>query len=182
MKNTAKLVMVGLFMSVVLFSPSVSNAATVEELNTQRIALIEQLISVLQQKVAALIAQLEAQQKQITTIQEPVFGSTKPMPAPFTISVATEFGKGSWANQRGDETGEERFLDGMVRFVITGTYKKATIEYHEKGKAKDGLMDLSFDGIHGYFQPNTEYVYTIEATNDAGQIAHVEGSFKTGKY
>lgn len=184
-------------MWVGLFTPSVSFAATVEE---QRIVLIEQLISVLQQKVAVLIAQLEAQQKQITTINQPVFGSidnmpTQTVPAPFAVTISTEFGKGSWAEYQkrcggtGAETGEgceNRFLDGMVRFAVNGAYKHATIKYHPTGKtptqAENAWMDLAPDGEHGYFQPNTEYTYTIEATNEAGQVAHVEGTFKTGKY
>jgi len=183
MKNTGKLVMVALFVLVSIVAPFNASAATVEELNTQRITLIEQLIEVLQAKVLELTALLEAQNKPVITTSEPVFGSVTPtIVSTPALTVSTEFGSGSWDSRENDD----RFRDGMVKFTINGDYKKATIKYHPTGKtpteAENGEMDLSPDGIHGYFQPSTDYTYTIEATNDAGQVAHVEGSFKTGKY
>ncbi len=178
MRHTGKLLMVALFVVSSVFAPIPAFAATQEELNTQRIELINQLIVILQAKVAELTALLDAQQAQITTINQPVFGSVT-MPTQSAITVSTEFGKGSWDSRENDQ---DRFRDGMVKFIVNSSYKRATIEYHEKGKEKGDLMDLSKDGIHGYFQPNTEYVYTIETTNDAGQVSHVEGTFKTGKY
>ena len=179
MKNTGKLVMVALFLCGAFFTPSISQAATIDE---QRVALIEQLITILQAKVAELVAQLEAQQTQITSINQPVFGSSNmPTQNTYSISVTPEFGAGSWNTREGDD----RFREGMVRFPITGEYKKATIVYYETNKPRkisDAKMDLAPDGVHGYFQPDTEYTYEIDATNDVGQVAHVEGTFKTGKY
>lgn len=182
MKNTGKLVMVALFVLVSIVAPFNASAATVEELNTQRITLIEQLIEVLQAKVLELTAILEAQSKPVIT-SEPVFGSVTPtIVSTPALTVSTSFGSGSWDSRENDD----RFRDGMVKFVVNGDYKKATIKYHPTGKtpteAENAWMDLFPDGIHGYFQPNTQYSYTIEATNEAGQVAHVEGSFKTGKY
>lgn len=183
MKNTGKLVMVALFVLVSIVAPFNASAATVEELNTQRITLIEQLIEVLQAKVLELTAILEAQSKPVITTSEPVFGSVIPtIVSTPALTVSTSFGKGSWDSRENND----RFRDGMVKFVINGDYKKATLTYHESGKvptlAEQGKMDLSPDGIHGYFQPNTSYTYDIGITDMSDKESHVTGEFTTGSY
>lgn len=183
MKNTGKLVMVALFVLVSIVAPFNASAATVEELNTQRITLIEQLIEVLQAKVLELTALLEAQNKPVITTSEPVFGSVTPtIVSTPVLTVSTSFGSGSWDSRENDD----RFRDGMVKFVVNGDYKKATIKYHPTGKtpteAENGEMDLSPDGIHGYFQPNTQYSYEMNVTGVDGVVQHLTGEFTTGDY
>ena len=183
--------MVALFVLVSIVVPFNASAATVEELNTQRITLIEQLIEVLQAKVLELTALLEAQNKPVITTSEPVFGSVTPTivttPA---LTVSTSFGSGSWdeywekCNGGGDCS--NRFLDGMVKFVINGDYKKATLKYHPTGKtpteSERGEMDLSPNGVHGYLQPNTQYSYEMNVTGIDGVVQHLTGEFTTGSY
>lgn len=193
-----------MFVGLAFITPSISYAQTAPSIEEQRVALIEQLIELLQQKVAVLIAQLEAQQAEITTLKtnQPVFGGTTPMtdtPTPFTITATVEFGKGSWEERdercnggRDDGTFDcaNDFLDGKVKFTVDKPYKSAMLTY---GTSKENSTTLPLDidirtgqkgltGQHGYFQPNTTYFWSIDAVNEAGEKAHTEGSFKTGKY
>ena len=186
MKNFAKLLIVVLLISS--FVP-VASAATLDELNAQRIDLIEQLISVLEAKVAELTAQLNAQIAQNTT-PAPVFGSISNNIVENTnYSVTVTHGSGSWDTywkkckvEIKPESCADRFLDGMTKFVINEPYKKATIEYHITGKSTEPVMDLAPDGVHGYFLPNTEYTYNLMITDAAGKESHVSGTFTTENY
>ena len=187
MKNFAKLLIVVLLISS--FVP-VASAATLDELNAKRIDLIEQLISVLEAKVAELTAQLNAQIASQNATSTPVFGSVSNNTVESTnYTVTITHGSGSWDEywkkckvDVKPESCADRFLDGMTKFVINEPYKKATIEYHITGKSTEPVMDLAPDGVHGYFLPNTEYTYNLMITDAAGKESHVSGTFTTENY
>lgn len=197
MTNTGKLVLVALFLCGAFLSPVYVQAQTLEE---QRVALIEQLIALLEEKVAMLIAQMEAQQKEITTLKQPVLGSVNmpEAPAPFTINVSTEFGKGSWdefdKKCRGSvpeviDTSYDcanDFLDGKIAFKFSEDVASIKLTYYPTSNPKEivntgGLIpDGEFRA--GWFKPNTEYHWSITGKNKVGEEAHAEGKFTTGKY
>ena len=183
MNKIIKRVGVALFIGIVVLTPSYSFAMTDQEVIEQRDALISQLISLLQQQIAILIAQLDAQKSTGSQITGNINPPTV-MPAPYTITVTPQFGSGSWTEYHAKcrATGDcaDSFLDGVVRFDISGGYKSAMLTY--KSADSSETMGLTSTREHGYFKPNTEYTWSIDATNDAGQVAHDEGSFVTGSY
>lgn len=180
-----------MFVGLAFITPSISYAQVSPTIEEQRVALIEQLIELLQQKVAVLIAQLQAQQAEINTLKQPVFGSTMTeTPAPFTISASLEFGKGSWEERdqhcnggRDDGTFDcaNDFLDGMIKFTVDKPYKSAVLTYKQADGTGRVVTNSNLEKA-GYFQPNTKYLWSIDVVNEAGEKAHTEGEFTTGKY
>lgn len=178
--------MVALFVVSSVFVPAHAFAMTQEEINTERIALIDQLIVLLQARVAELEVMLQQQLAAEQTNKAASFGSIAPAQimtqsiAP--VEVQTTFGSGDWKDRQGDDN----FRNGMVKFSIIGEYKKAILRYHQTGKtptlAENGYMDLAPNGVHGYFLPNTEYTYNLVITDVAGKESHVSGTFTTGNY
>lgn len=170
-----------MFVGFAFITPSVSYAQVSPGVEEQRIELINQLIAVLTEKLEGLIAQLNAQQVQINELKTPVLGSAIIMPT-FEIDVTTEFGSGSWENYEGGDD----FLDGRVRFTLDKSVESARITYYPTSNPSESVTSgaLYQNGAieAGYFQPETEYHWSIEAVNDSGQKAHVEDTFTTGKY
>lgn len=197
MKHFTKRIAIVLF-AVVLLLPVRALAATPDEINAQRIDLINQLITLLQEQVVSLQAQLVAQQEDITTLKMPTFGSINMSdPTPYTVNVVTELGTDSRidfnAQCRGDNPASDcdsRFLQGQVKFTIDAPYKKATISW-KSSTTDSGINDFdtntktnhqALTGVQSGFEPNTDYTWEVVATNDAGESAKTTGTFTTGSY
>lgn len=203
MTKTQKSVLVAVFLWTTLLIPAHTFAMTQAEIDTQRVALIEQLVAVLQEKLAELVAQLEAQQGEIIALKasQPVFGSTTPAPvvAPYDFTVTSiEHGSGSWEEYSQKCHGaikdvidpsyncQNGFLDGTVRFTVSGEHKSLQLTYYPTNDPKTvvttGAIFQKGVAQAGFFFPETEYHWSITAKNKTGQTATKEGKFKTGSY
>lgn len=122
---------------------------------------------------------------------------TQNLGAGFSISVNIEQGEGSWAEhnkQCNTESGlheegydcDNTFLDGMVKFTVSGGAQSAVITYYPTDNPSDSVTTggLYHNGVivAGTFQPNTEYHWSIVAKNADGESSTQEDVFTTGDY